>query len=245
MAKQNIYDNETFFEGYKKLRDNEINANNLFEKPALFSLLPELKGKKVIDLGCGFGEHCMQYVRDGAARVVGVDISQKMLEVARAENSHPNITYLNLPMENISEIGETFDVAVSSLALHYVEDFDGLVRNVYEMLTEGGVFVFSQENPLNTCFSGGDRRTRDETGQKLYAHLSDYSVEGERESVWFVDNVKKYHRTFSKIVNTLIEAGFTIEKMIEPVPDQKMLETYPEYGDLLHKPDFLLVKAKK
>ena len=107
---------------------------------------------------------------------MGVDISQKMLEVARAENSDPNITYLNLPMENISEIGETFDVAVSSLALHYVEDFDGVVRDVYEMLNEDGVFVFSQENPLNTCFSGGDRWTRDEKGQKLYAHLSKSST---------------------------------------------------------------------
>ena len=54
MARQNIYDNETFFEGYKALRDKEINANNLFEMPALFTLLPDLTGKKVLDLGCGF-----------------------------------------------------------------------------------------------------------------------------------------------------------------------------------------------
>ncbi len=83
MAKQNIYDNETFFEGYKALRDKEVNANNLFEMPALFSLLPDLTGKRVLDLGCGFGEHCMEYIRRGADRVVGVDISEKMLEVAK------------------------------------------------------------------------------------------------------------------------------------------------------------------
>lgn len=52
MAQQNIYDNEIFFEGYKKIRDNEVNANNLFEIPALFSMMPELKGKRVLDLGC-------------------------------------------------------------------------------------------------------------------------------------------------------------------------------------------------
>lgn len=55
MAKQNIYDNERFFDGYRKLRENKVNANNLFEIPALFSLLPDLRGKKVLDLGCGFG----------------------------------------------------------------------------------------------------------------------------------------------------------------------------------------------
>lgn len=51
MAKQNIYDNETFFEGYKELRYREVNANVLFEIPTLLSLLPDLKGKRVLDLG--------------------------------------------------------------------------------------------------------------------------------------------------------------------------------------------------
>lgn len=46
MAKQNIFDNETFFEGYKKIREKEANANDLFEIPTLFSLLPDLKGKR-------------------------------------------------------------------------------------------------------------------------------------------------------------------------------------------------------
>jgi len=245
VAKQNIYDNQQFFEGYKKLRDNEASANILFEMPALFSLLPDLKDKKIIDLGCGFGEHCIQYICDGAAKVVGIDISEKMLEVAKSENSDPRITYINMPMENISEIGETFDVAISSLALHYVEDFDTLVRDIYEMLNEDGLFIFSQENPINTCFSGGSRWTKDENGNKLYANLANYSLEGERESKWFVEGVKKYHRIFSTIVNTLVEAGFTIEKMIEPIPTPELLEKYPEMVDLYHKPDFLLVRARK
>ena len=58
MAQQNIYDNEIFFEGYKKLRENTASANVLFEIPALLSLLPDLEGKRVLDLGCGYGEHC-------------------------------------------------------------------------------------------------------------------------------------------------------------------------------------------
>lgn len=244
MAKQNIYDNEVFFEEYKKLRENKASANVLFEIPALLSLLPDLKDKKIMDLGCGFGEHCVQYVRDGAAKVVGIDISEKMLEVAKRENSSPHIKYINMPMENISEISETFDVVISSLALHYVDDFDALVRDVYELLNDNGLFIFSQENPINTCFSGGDRWTKDESGRKLYANLANYSIEGERESKWFVDGVKKYHRTFSTIINSLVKAGFTVEEMIEPVPTPELLEKYPEYNDLYHKPDFLLVKAK-
>ena len=245
MAQQNIYDNETFFEGYKKIRENKINANNLFEIPALFSMMPDLKDLTILDLGCGFGEHCKRFVECGAKKVIGIDISEKMLEIAKEENSDSKITYINMPMENISQLNEKFDIVVSSLAFHYVEDFSGVVNNIYDMLNENGVFLFSQENPLCTCFSGGNRWTKDENGNKLYINLSNYGIEGERESSWFVDNVKKYHRTFSTIINTLIETGFKIEKIIEPLPTEELLKNFPEYKDLLHKPDFLLVKVSK
>ena len=194
MPKQNIFDNETFFEGYKKIRENEANANNLFEIPALFSLLPELKGKTVLDLGCGFGEHCKGFVEKGAAKVVGIDISEKMLEVE-----------------------EKFDLVVSSLAFHYVEDFDGVIKNIYNLLNPGGTLVFSQEHPLSTCFTGGERWTKDENNNKIHVNISNYCVEKENESEWFVENVKRYHRMFSTIVNTLIENGFTIQRITRMV----------------------------
>lgn len=245
MAKQNIYDNQLFFDGYKKIRDNEVNANNLFEIPALFSMMPDLTGKSVLDLGCGFGEHCKRFISEGATKVVGIDISEKMLEIAKKENSSDKITYINIPMEDIGQLPGKFDIVISSLAFHYVEDFSGVVKNIHRLLSTDGVLIFSQENPLCTCHSGGNRWTRDENGKKLYVNLANYGVEGERESVWFVDDVKKYHRTFSTIVNTLVDSGFVIEKMMEPLPTDELLKKYPEYIDLYHKPDFLLVKAKK
>lgn len=245
MAQQNIYDNEIFFAGYKKIRENQVNANNLFEIPALFSMMPNLKDKTILDLGCGFGEHCKGFVESGAKKVIGIDISEKMLEIAKQENADSKITYINMPMENIFELTEKFDIIISSLAFHYVEDFAGVVKNVYNLLNENGIFIFSQENPLCTCHSGGQRWTKDENGNKLYLNLSNYGIEGERESTWFVDNVKKYHRTFSSIINTLIETGFKIEKLIEPLPTEDLLKKYPDYKDLFHKPDFLLVKCAK
>ena len=246
MAKQNIYDNEAFFEGYSKLRDREVNANNLFEIPTLKSLLPNLDGMRILDLGCGFGEHCKEYIRQGAVRVVGVDISEKMLKTAREEYSDPNILYLNIPMEDIGSIDEKFDMVISSLALHYVEDFAGVVKAVYSLLDDGGIFLFSQEHPVNTCYSGdGDRWTRDENGNKIHANLANYCVEQRNDSTWFVEGVQKYHRMFSTIVNTLADTGFKILKMAEPYPTPEIHKNYPEYDDLFHKPDFLFVKSVK
>lgn len=77
MSQQNIYDNSTFFEGYKKIRKRKSNANDLFETPALFSLLSDLQGKTILDLGCGVGGHCFEFVNRGAKKVVGIDISKK------------------------------------------------------------------------------------------------------------------------------------------------------------------------
>ena len=245
MAKQNIYDNPVFFEGYQKIREKGDNANVLFEIPALLSLLPDLSGKSLLDLGCGYGEHCKMFINMGAKSVVGVDISEKMLEVAHRENSDPKITYLNIPIEDIDRLDGQFDVVISSLAIHYVEAFAEVVKKIYDKINTDGVFVFSQEHPIGTACSSGNRWTKDESGKKLYVNLSNYCAEGERESTWFVEGVKKYHRTFSTIVNALVEAEFTIERMIEPFPDAKMLKKYPEHYNLLHKPDFLLVKAKK
>ncbi len=245
MAKQNIFDNEVFFDGYKKLREKEVNANNLFELPTLYKLLPDVKGKRILDLGCGFGEHCIEYVNAGAERVVGVDISEKMLEVARKENSDPKITYLHMPMEDIGQIDEKFDLVISSLAFHYVEDFAGVVRNIYSLMNDDGVFLFSQEHPFSTCHSGCYRWTRDENGKKIHLNLMYYGREVETDSTWFVDNVKRYHRMFSTIVNTLADTGFVIEKMVEPLPDDELLAKYPEYYDLFFKPDFLFIRSRK
>ena len=245
MSQQNIFDNEIFFSGYKKIRERDGNANDLFEIPALLSLMPDLEGKRVLDLGCGYGEHCKMFVARGAERVVGIDISHKMLDVAQRENSDPKIEYVNMPIEEISRIDTCFDVVVSSLAFHYIEDFDSLVKSVYSLLADGGVFLFSQEHPLVTAHSGGDRWTKNESGEKLYMNLSNYGVEGVRETAWFIDNIKIYHRTFSSIINTLVGAGFAIEQMIEPIPNEELLKKYPEQRDLFHKPDFLLLRVKK
>ena len=245
MSKQNIYDNEIFFAGYKAIRDSESNANTLFEIPTLLSLLPDLKDKTVLDLGCGFGEHCRYFADNGAGRVVGIDLSEKMLAIAQKKAGGPQISYFRMAMEDMDQLTEKFDVVVSSLAFHYVQDYAGLVRKIYELLRPEGTLLFSQEHPLASCHSGGERWTRDENGSRLYANLANYGVEGERRLTWFVDGVIKYHRTFSTLLNTLIETGFRIEKLVEPVPSDELLQKYPEYGNLFHKPDFLLIKARK
>lgn len=240
---QNIYDNQEFFDGYKKLRDNQYSANNLEEKPALFSLAPDLQGKAVLDLGCGYGENCAEFKALGAATVLGVDISEKMLAVAKAE--YKDIEFIRADMSDLSFLKGKYDVVFSSLALHYIEDFGTLAKNIYRLLNAGGYFIFSQEHPLTTAPIAGASWSRDPEGNLLHYNLTDYARSGKRSTRWIVDGVEKYHRTFSEIINALIAAGFTIEKMLEPIPAQETIERDRSWEKDLHKPNFLLIKAKK
>ena len=240
---QNIYDNPTFFEGYRQLRGNQYSANNVEEKPALFSLSPELTGKSVLDLGCGYGENCAEFKNRGASAVVGVDISEKMLAVAMEE--HPDIKFVRADMSDLSFIEDRYDVVFSSLALHYIEDFDALVKGVYDVLNPGGYFIFSQEHPLGTAPVAGPSWATDEHGNVSHYRLTDYSRCGKRSTTWLVDGVEKYHRTFSEIINSLCSAGFTIETMLEPTPPQEMVELNKRWAKNFHKPNFLLLKVRK
>lgn len=151
MSKQNIYDNQEFFDGYIKLRENPSAANSIVEKPALFSLAPDLHNKMVLDIGCGCGENCIQFIKLGAKNVMGLDISVKMLEIARKENSSPSIQYVNKSMTDLDDSTGMFDVVFSSLAVHYIKDFDKLVKDIFNHLNQGGYFIFSQEHPLTTA----------------------------------------------------------------------------------------------
>lgn len=240
---QNIYDNQIFFDGYRQLRNNRDSANNVEEKPALFSLSPDLIGKSVLDLGCGYGENCAAFQALGASKVLGVDISEKMLAVAAME--HPEIEFIRGDMNDLSFLGDRFDVVFSSLAVHYIEDFSAFVKNVYDLLNPGGYFVFSQEHPLTTAPISGAGWSRDEAGNVVHYNLTDYSCCGKRTTRWFVDGVEKYHRTFSEIVNALCSAGFVIEKLLEPVPPQEIVERDKRWEKDFHKPNFLLIKARK
>lgn len=128
MSKQNIYDNDTFFTDFKKIRRNRVNFNDLLETPVLMKMLPDLKGRSVLDIGCGMGQHAMQYATLGAERVLGIDISAKMLAYARENNSAECITYRNMAMEDLDQIEDRFDVVTSSLVFDYIEDFEGLMK---------------------------------------------------------------------------------------------------------------------
>ena len=247
MARQNIYDNDVFFENFKALRSNEINFNDCIETPILLAMLPAVHGKRVLDIGCGMGQHAKQYAEMGAKTVLGIDISEKMLSHARTHFSAPSITYQRLALEDIDTLAGPFDLITSSLVFDYAEDLNALMQSVHRLLTDDGHFVFSMSHPMATAWDGQyDRYTRTAEGVRLHANINNYMVEGKRSVKWVVQGYEVYHRTFASIVNAIAGAGFTIEHCEESHISDEMRSKHPDiFGGTLHRPDFVFFRCRK
>lgn len=244
--KQNIYDNTEFFNSYKALRETNDNYNILLEQPAMRELLPDLKDKSVLDLGCGFGNNCVDFINAGAKRVTGVDISKKMLSEAIKNNSHPKIDYINMPLEEINLLELKYDLIYSSLCFHYIKDFSKLIKDAYSLLTDNGVLLFSQEHPVVTASDKNyGNYINNENNDPCAFCFNGYQSEGLRDGHWFVDNVIEYHPTLSTIINTVCENSFIINRIVEPVPNEYALSRRPGLSKEFIKPTFLIVKAFK
>ena len=241
--KQNIYDDPKFLAGYRTLPRVAEGLNAAPEFGAFRSMLPELKNLRVLDLGCGYGLLCDYMRQHGAASVVGVDLSTKMLEVARREHADSQISYINRAIEDAEFEAGSFDLVTSSLALHYVERYDQVCANVARWLVPGGTFAFSVEHPIVTADQTG--WCKDERGQNRHWAVDNYRAEGRRDTHWFVDGVIKYHRTLETLLNTLVDCGFTIFRVLEPDAPAEFVRERPELAEEACRPLFLLVGARR
>src|SRR5690625_3678832 len=148
MMKENKYDDPNFFSAYANMTRSVKGLDGAGEWPLLKALIPDLIDKRVLDLGCGFGWHCRYAREQGASSVVGVDISEKMIQRAREMTNDPAISYINSPIEDLDFSAAEFDVVISSLAIHYIESFKNISQRVHRWLIPCGNFVFSVEHPI-------------------------------------------------------------------------------------------------
>lgn len=241
--KENKYDDELFFKKYGEMERSKRGLAGAGEWHELKKLLPDFQGKRVLDLGCGYGWHCKYAADGGASYVLGTDISQRMLDTAAELNPARQIEYRRAAMEDLSFSDGSFDVVLSSLAFHYVRDFEPLVHSIAAWLKDGGDLVFSVEHPVFTAYGSQDW-IYDEKGNILHFPVDNYYLEGEREALFLGERVVKYHRTLTTYLNTLLRCGFTLRRIVEPEPPEDMLDM-PGMRDELRRPMMLLVAASK
>jgi SAM-dependent methyltransferase len=240
---QNIYDDEDFFAGYSRLPRSVAGLEAAPEWPSLQALLPDLRGRRVLDLGCGFGWFCRWAREQGAQSVLGIDVSDRMLARAEASTHDPAIVYRRADLEELELPVESFDLVYSSLAFHYLVNLDALLAQVYRALVPGSSLVFSVEHPLYTAPSDPGWSVN-ATGRQTWP-IDRYLEEGSRSRDWLTQGVIKQHRTFATYVNLLLRLGFALTHVEEWGPTDEQIAAQTDLADERQRPTFLLMAARR
>jgi 2-polyprenyl-3-methyl-5-hydroxy-6-metoxy-1,4-benzoquinol methylase len=232
-----VYDDEGFHASYLSMRRRRAGINEVIEQPAVRRLCGAVTGLRVVDLGCGRGDFSRWLIGEGAAAVVGVDASRRMLDDAEALGAPDGIRFEHAFMEEVCLPPGSLDLVVSSLALHYVADVRDLLSRVAGWLRPGGRLVASMEHPIVSA----PLVQEDENGWAL----RDYADEGERRRSWLGASVTKHHRTTATIVNAVLGAGLHLTALEEPAPTDGAVTQRPELGVHRRRPALLVIGACK
>jgi SAM-dependent methyltransferase len=209
--------------------------NALYERPAMLGMLPDLKGARILDAGCGSGWYAEQLLKRGA-HVTGIDASGAMVDHARArlEKSVSPSRQFELRVADLADElpfrDETFDGVVSPLVLHYMRDWRPALRELRRVLVDGGWLLFSTHHPAADA--------------ALFATSNYFATEHVVDHWDWVGRVEFFRRSLTEVISSVIESGFTIEKLVEPVPTAEFKVAKPDAWErLMRQPEFLIIKA--
>ncbi|PWB49775.1 MAG: class I SAM-dependent methyltransferase [Anaerolineales bacterium] len=210
--------------------------NAYYEHPATLSLLGEVTGKRVLDAGCGPGVYAEWLVEQGA-RVVAVDANLKMIRLARqrlAGKATVRQANLEYPLDFLDD--GSFDIVLSALAMDYVLDWATAFREFHRLLRTGGKLIFSIGHPHQ------EFDAHRQTSNYFHTERVEYNSTGFGKQVV----MPSYRRPLSEVLNLLIKAGFTLDRLLEPLPTEKFRQADPEdYEELMHRPGFMCLRALK
>jgi ubiquinone/menaquinone biosynthesis C-methylase UbiE len=238
-----------------KLTLGENLAQTYIEKPAMYAKINEhnLQGKKVLCLGCGSGEECEYISKYSMADVVGIDISQGMLQEAIKKNTIQKLARMD--MTHLGFVDESYDFVFASLSFYFFNNIDGILVEVYRVLKRGGILLFSMPHPVKW----GALKINDENEKtykmgfsylkqdKTFEIWGDYLNVRQIKEIWF-DNyeVTYFHHPISAIVNSLLASSFQFLEMVEP---KAIIQARNEHEDFwyIHQkiPLFVIYTAKK
>jgi len=209
--------------------------NALYERPATLELLPNVDGARVLDAGCAAGWYSVELARRGAS-VTGVDSSATLVDYAKrrveaaklGDRIELHVADLSEPLDFIAD--HSIDGIVASLVLHYIRDWGPTLREFHRILKPGGWLLFSTHHPA------ADARLFEPQRYLETELIEDY---------WeWVGTVRFFRRPLSSVIQSVADAGFVIEKLVEPLPTDEFRRQKPEsYEKALRWPEFLIIRA--
>ncbi|WP_098742175.1 class I SAM-dependent methyltransferase [Paenibacillus sp. EZ-K15] len=234
-----FYDNDTNFEKYMERRQGQENANDTLEKPVIWQLLEDISDRHVLDLGCGDAGFGMELLNKGCAAYVGIEGSRNMVKAASSNLAdYNNGTVVHMRIEEFTYPRDSYDLVLSRLAIHYLQDIERVFQCIHQCLKPSGRFVFSVEHPVITS-------TLQPSGTRTNWVVDHYFSEGYREQQWLGGTVQKYHRTVEDYFRAMQEAGFIVEQLRESRPVREHFLNEETYERRRRIPLFLFLAGRK
>lgn len=237
---KDFYENVEILRDYLAFRHSPESPNEAIEKPAFLELLGDVKNKHILDLGCGDAKFGVELLASGCASYTGIEPSTKMLELAK-QTLDTKGSIEQSTIEAWTYPPETFDVVISRLALHYVENLDDAFGNIYKTLKTNGRFIFSMVHPVITSFD----KSRDNNELRTSWIVDDYFQQGARKVRLMNDYVTQYHRTLESILVSLQGAGLRLENLREGCPKPENFSDKNLYERRMRIPLFLILSVRK
>lgn len=204
--------------------------------PALLRLLGEVRGRRVLDAGCGTG-YFTRMLAERGAHVIGVEPAEAMVAFARAKEAElgQGITYVQADLTLLPDLGGPFDSVVCSMVLMAVPDWKPAMRACVECLRPGGLFVFALVHP---AFEQLWSTWRDHGDYRVRRYLEEYEI--------FGPDASDFHRPLSAYLNELASLGCRLREVVEPGLDPEVAEksSTPGIESYVHLPNFLIVSAE-
>jgi SAM-dependent methyltransferase len=244
---QNFYDRPHVFDTYRRKRHSgTASPNQMMEDPALRRELGPTAGLRIADLGCGDASISTDLLAGGCMQYYGLDASEAMVRAARTTVAAADRTgRVRIDVGRLEDFRfppGSFDLIISRLALHYVDDVQAVLQNCARALSPGGRVVLTVLHPVITS---SDASVQDGTAARTSWLVDDYFSTGPRQRPWLDDTVTWYHRTVEDYVSALLGAGFSLSALRECAPERDSFGAdQAEFARRRRTPLFLLLSGR-
>jgi SAM-dependent methyltransferase len=221
-----FYDNEVVFATYMASRETRDDSpNEVLEKPIIADLVGNLANLRILDLGCGNAQFGREALQRGCYSYLGIDGSRNMVALAKEMLAGTSGEVVRATIEEWNYPSQQFDLVISRLVLHYVEEIELIFAKVSQTLVAGGRFIFSVEHPVITSCD----RAWQTGGLRQHWIVDDYFETGSRLTHWMGGEVIKYHRTVEDYFTALRQTRFEVDEVRESKPQPALFTDEATY----------------
>ena len=231
--------------------------------PAMLEVLGDIRGRRILDLGCGEGWNTRIVAKKGA-NVTGVDFSVRLIDYAALQEKKDKlgIDYLVLDACNLHKFKRnSFDIVICFMALQDIDNYQDAIKEVHRVLKKGGRFVFAVPHPCFEKRMDGDKvisgwehkkKTKDKSDKGApflkvdrYFDTCGYTIAWNMKRLTHHFETTSFHRTLSDYADALYKAGLMISRLKEPKPTKRGLAKHPGLKKVLKIPQSIVVEAVK